>query len=659
MASSYGPYSSTPSVSATGSNNKQAFIQNAINFVGLKEADNSYREIFNRAGIYQDYYYAWCAAFVSACAKLAGISSIIPPNTWAYGIGDGIFQAGGKSIPGQASSWHCDVTPAVGDTVHFGSGGAVDANGFPTANGSGTVSHVGIVVAVDSANRKFTTIEGNSSDAVQQNTYSFGCSRIYYCARPNWAAVGGFSEPVILTPNGDASTDPMSSSTGYMLSNANSSPLNGITVYRDVRNGTPNDRHDMTIREIGYFSNDSKFVTEETPITISAINYTTLLGNLYDQFATYYPYGYNSNTDRLSGNIKVCVDFFIGKGLSPAAASGITACLYVLSGIGTNHNGGGICDWQGKYRYQMHNRLGRDWHLNLSGQLDFLWTDLTSNYDSMLQLLINMPVTDSGARQAANRFMVSYRYTDQPQDIDTEISRSTRAQNIAVEWFNHISITTIVPEGASVSTPESITIPIGGDHLATANMDLDYAGGVSDPLIEDTAILPSPQAGMVYSFAQCPYPQNGIDTNFTSYSYWADRFNRSSPQYKLAQIWKNQYNMSCNRGIAMITGYYLAAVTSTFGTVGDAIQVNLVDGQKILIIIADIKSPSDSNYCQWGHLQGGKVNVVEWEIVKVQDGHAVMSNSNTAGYPPDISDWRGVAVESIKHIGKKFDLRWG
>jgi recombinational DNA repair ATPase RecF len=61
----------------------------------------------------------------------------------------------------------------------------------------------------------------------------------------------------------------------------------------------------------------------------------------------------------------------------------------------------------------------------------------------------------------------------------------------------------------------------------------------------------------------------------------------------------------------------------------------------------------------------GKVNVIEWEIVKVSDtlraGRpvAVLADYNTAGYPPDISGWKGVPVSSIKHLGKKFDISWG
>lgn len=437
----------------------------------------------------------------------------------------------------------------------------------------------------------------------------------------------------------------------------------GLTVYRDVRNDHPNSRHDMTIREIGYFTENVGFTETESQITISAINYTTLLGNLYDQFATYYPYGYSANTDRLSGNIKICIDYFKERGLNPAVACGITACIFNLSGIGTLHDGGGICDWQGKYRQDMHTRVS-DWETNLSGQLDYLWEDLCINYSLMLKLFGNVPNTDNGARQAAYRFMVSYRYTDQPQDVDTELSRAEAAQVSAVTWFHKIVIIPLAPEGTSVTSPESVVIPIHTDAFNILNPNYD-PNDPNAPMIDDTTLLPSPLQDAVWSFSLCPYEQLGIDTNFTSYSYWCDRFGSQSSQYKLAQIWKNQYRMTCDRGIATIGGYYLAAVTETFGVVGDALCVTLENGEKINIIIADSKSSTDSNYCRWGHLQNGKVNVIEWEIVKVSDtlraGRpvAVLADYNTAGYPPDISGWKGVPVSSIKHLGKKFNISWG
>lgn len=668
----YGNFSSTPSMnsavnSSTSDVNKQAFIAQANAWEGLAEEpgnpnglSGSYRQIFNTAHIYETYDGPWCAAFVSACAKQAGISSIIPPNTWAWGIGQGIIDKGGKSIPGMASSWHCPVSPAPGDTVQFGSGGTVDSNGIPTQNNQNTVAHVGIVVSVDSANRKFTTIEGNSSDKVQRNTYSFDKSNIYYLARPNWEAVGGFSTPVVAQPHADGSATYVDANNIYVETSISSNPHYGITVYSDVRNGTPNDRHDMTIREIGYFSDRGTFTSNETDITISAINYTTMLGNLYDNFASYNPNGYRISTERLGGNVRVCVDYFGNKGLNPAASAGIAACIFVLSGIGTSNMGRGICGWEGKYGQDMRNRVPA-WDTNLSGQLDYLWNDLKINYGIMLDIISNVPPTSNGARQAANRFMVSYRYTEAVQTIDEEVSKSNKAQGIASEWFSKIIITPNVPEGSTYSSPTVVTIPTPG---TTNTITIDNISNVtnssySSPTVDYSNItLEAPGANVTWSFADCPYPQTGINTAFTSYSSWFNDWAPKSPQKKLANVWYNDWGRSCDRGIATINGCYLVAVAQTFGTIGTVLQVKLDNGKSFNALMADAKSTGDSNYTAWGHLVDGKVNVIEWEVVKVVGGVASTSGSRNAGYPPDLTGWAGANVVSITNLGKMYNFDW-
>lgn len=657
----YGNNSATPSASNSGSDrHKQAFVNQAIAWEGLSETpgdpngfSGSYRQIIDI--INPNYHSAWCAMFVSACAKQAGIQNIIPANSWAYGIGAGIIANGGKSIPGKASTWACDVTPAVGDTIQFGSGG-VDNNGNPTQNDSDHVYHVGMVIAVDHANRKFTSMEGNCNDKVCRNTYSFSHSSIYYLARPNWSAVGGFSEPVVSQPHADGSVTESIPGVGNAANMLASSNYDGITVYSDVRNGTPNDRHDMTMREIGYWSDNARFVTDETDITISAINYTTLLGNLYDMFAEYYPNGYTTDTSNLSGTVKILVDYFMSKSMSPAAACGITAGIYVLSHIDTGNHGGGICNWQGIYRKDMHQKV-EDWSTNLSGQLDYLWTDLSLNYDAMLQILNNFPVSDNGARLCANRFTVSYVYMDTPQDVDTELNQSTQAQNVAAGWFNQLRISATTPYGTSYSTPTAVTIPIFGTNTE-GNVVLDDTANLNTV---EPVVLQDPSAGVVYDLTQCAYPQTGINTAFTSYSSWYNDWNRQSPQYKLAHIWGNDWARSCDRGIATINGCYLVAVAPTYGSVGTMLQITLDNGATFKAIIADIKSPSDANYCPWGHLDGnGRVNIIEWEVVKVlADGTAATSGGRTAGYPPDLTGWAGANVRTIKNLGKLYDLRWG
>ena len=674
--------------------NKQAFINQALAWENLSEDPNnpngltgSYRFIFNSANIYTTYTGPWCAAFVSACAKQAGILNIVPANTWAYGIGKGIIEAGGKSIPGMASSWHCEVTPAVGDTVQVGSGD-VDDEGIPIQNDPSHVSHVGIIIGVDKPKKKFTTIEGNSSDKVNRRTYSFSYESIYYLARPNWEAVGGFSDPTISIPDRNyipSDSDSLTSSSaisvdGVDFSDVDEDDLIGLSVYSDVRNLNPNDRHDMTIREICYFSDEGAFTTSKSDVTISAINYTTLLGNLYDNFARYYPDGCDVDLKNLHSKPRTCIDYLINKGLNPAAACGITGAIYTRSHVNTGFypenqtKYGGLCGWGGSYFSDMKKWVGvNSWTTNYSAQLNYLWRDLELNYSIMLELLKNVPISVNGARQAANRFIVSYRYSDEPQDIDTELNNSTDAQYNAAWYFDRLIITACEPEGTTYSEPTVVTIPIAtGSAILTVNQadsvdgvsrsqdssDLDYSDEAAPAIINRGS-----HGSVTYSFTTCPYEQAGIDRNYMSYSYWANHFASGSNQRKLADIWKGL--MTCNRGIAQIYNHYLVAVGQHFGSVGDALEVELSDGTKFLAIIADAKNPDDNNdYAfgsPWGHVYkcNNKLNVIEWQAVDVVKNHAVFSESSALAEGQssiDIHGWEGKAVKTITNYGPKFVL---
>ena len=91
-----------------------------------------------------------------------------------------------------------------------------------------------------------------------------------------------------------------------------------------------------------------------------------------------------------------------------------------------------------------------------------------------------------------------------------------------------------------------------------------------------------------------------------------------------------------NRGIATINGRYLVAVSTTFGGVGDYIDIVLSNGEVIPCIIADAKSPNDSNYTPYGHrLGGGRLDGVEWESFGAKEDI-------------DITGWAAVGISYIQ-----------
>ena len=529
----------------------------------------------------------------------------------------------------------------------------------------------GLVVEAHSSETggKYGQTGDQTGGEISIDTYSFSRTWEYVIRYGQGSNASGVTE----TTSTHTYVDTSGSGT-VVLTNPGLSTSYGITVYNDVRNGTPNDRHDMTIREICYFSDKGTFVTGETDITISAINYTTLLGNLYDSFAQYYPNGYESDISHFKGNIYAVLDYFGNKGMNPAACAGMVACIFEWSGIGTNNKGRGICGWEGIYKRDMHQKV-EDWKTNLTGQLDYLWEDLTVNYATMLKLLNNVPVTDNGARQAGYRFWVSYRYTDQPQDVDTELSSTSAIQNRAADWFNDIVITPKSSEGTSYETPTSVTIPVstGTDYEMYSGLaDVDNtvippsgAFNVNGRYYENAGVGPvwSPplamQGGVGFSDVD-PNCAGGINTEFMRYSYWCNNFSHSSPQYKLGQKWIHEFDKACDRGIAMINGHYLVAMAQTFGTVGTTLKIELVNGTSFKVMIADAKSTGDSNYSSWGHIKNYGVNILEWQSVNTRNGYAVETSSNSGRNEVDVSgDWFHQQIRTITQTGQMFSFTWG
>lgn len=96
------------------------------------------------------------------------------------------------------------------------------------------------------------------------------------------------------------------------------------------------------------------------------------------------------------------------------------------------------------------------------------------------------------------------------------------------------------------------------------------------------------------------------------YSY--ERWNRSDWLYKQKELVDVAENNGVRRydadGFGMIGNRYVVAVTSTFGLVGDYIDIYCADGRIINAIIGDIKNQNDKGCNKWGH-NNGQV-VVEW-----------------------------------------------
>ena len=97
-----------------------------------------------------------------------------------------------------------------------------------------------------------------------------------------------------------------------------------------------------------------------------------------------------------------------------------------------------------------------------------------------------------------------------------------------------------------------------------------------------------------------------------SYMAWRTVTNTGSKQYRLREESGEHYD---SEGYARIGGRYVLAMTSTFGGIGDYVNVYMADGTVIEGVIGDEKSqvsvPWDRNPAnKWGHYNGQ--GVVEW-----------------------------------------------
>ena len=111
-------------------------------------------------------------------------------------------------------------------------------------------------------------------------------------------------------------------------------------------------------------------------------------------------------------------------------------------------------------------------------------------------------------------------------------------------------------------------------------------------------------------------------------------------QGKLAKAYKAAGSQA-DGNMATINGRYMVAVSPRFGKVGDNIDIQLANGKVIHAVIADVKGSDATS--SWGHVIGGGVDVVEWEINGTSQSQ-LSSNLKSKG-------WYGSKVTSITNTG--------
>ena len=578
-----------------GAPHLEKFLSAAKYFIGLKESGNNSftdkrgRELWNLWG-WNASGTAWCAIFVSACAQKAGIlNKVIAKNSYAIEVQRlTVNKYNGRWIDGPLLNGGKAVTPIPGDLITFGNS---------KYKGHSHALHIGIVEYV--SNGKVHTIEGNTGNACKRKSYSLKYSGINAYVRPDWSRVGD-DVSAYLAAAGEMTIGPL---------------------YQNR-----NDRHDMTMRQVGYMDSNYGLTNTKTSIAISVINYTTVLGDLYSMFAPAVVGEPQISTSKLTGNTKIAVDYLLKMGFSGSAACAIAGCMKTYSYITPTFskrlaNGKylqGLCGWDEAKIKILKDRLGYEWNINLTGQLEYFTYDLETNYKNLLILIksaaLNITSVESVVAKVMANYNLHYALSGYPDE----------AKKYATEIYNQLVIT---------------QAPVVGN---TSRLT-DQNGKVLSA--KSSVAIPS------------SVPQTGIIDDYTSYSAWYTRWNGKSPQKKLANIWKNQ-GCPSGKGIAMIGGYYCVAVRPKFGKCGDVIVVNIQGGTSFPCIICDEKGTDAKS--EWGHVKsGGKISVIEWERVKTKNGKVVTSGVGFADVDKmGFSSWYGKKVLSITNYGKYADVKW-
>ena len=541
------------------------------------------------------------AAFVVSCAKAVGglIDVVIPnnihPSEFAKkGIQDklGSFVSSARKnakvgdiilIRDKAKELAKNLfSTAVGSTIG-GVVGAAVANNVTDNMTKYSCDDVGIVIEVQDS--KVIVVMAESHDNIKKKEYSFSSNACYGFYRPDWSKVD--SNPSLVF--------------GY----------DSLGKFYD----TENTEEDATIREVGYLSSDNKPTLSKSNIRLSVVNYTTMMSAIMDDLLV--PMMYSSDNVILDGvenqNARIIIDSLIKKGLNAAAAVGICANIKQESGfnpaaVNGSSGAAGICQWLNSRYTAMVNMVGSNWRNNLSGQIDYLWYELTCTSESAVMTnLKSVANTEAGAREAAEWFV---RKFERCGNYDVEVPR--RQKNASELWGQIVIQTTSVSGGNANDIMN--TSPVKGTEV----------------------VVPS------------WVNQSGICASYTNYSYYYGRWGRTSVQKRLADKWGAQGKPS-NRNIATLDGYYLCATTLTFGTTGDIISIILENDTSINAIIADSKgidpSKNGESGNEYGHRLGnGKIDVIEWEVI----------GSTTSRYDVrdiDLTGWKGQKVVKIINGG--------
>ena len=532
-----------------------ASIKNFINAIMAHNGKSSDGLDWVKSKTYTTLTKGWSAAMICAAGIETNQSDIIPKNVFAYNeLGQTIVEdLGGEYFLGAKNNGL--QKPQVGDIF------AVYTGTSPTQY-SATILGVVIEVGSDS----IQTVEGDFGKTIRTQTRRL--LDVSWYVRPDWTRTAKL---------------PIYSYEDVTTSRTEAEPVVGPPQVDYFKDQTKND---ATLREVTYLTEGVKPSITSTGIKLSAINYSGLLGKVYDVMGlsnVQYPdednarsYNFNgsyfiSSSKDLQGSPQIIFEFLYNKNLSVSKVIGFMANIEAESSFRTNavnqsSGASGICQWIGDRKSSMIKYCGSDWKNNLTGQLEFLWSELQSSEQRTLTALLAVEGNNqSSAEQAAE---IVCRQYERPSNIESAVK--TR-RDIASKLWSQL--------GASY------TSTLTEQSIVTTNKGNSYVKG---SIIEVPTNIPNRQ----------------ITSKFSSYEDRSKTYSKDSVSYKLSEIWTTR-NKPSKYYVATIDGYFLVAVSSKFGSAGDVVSIVLDNGTYINAIIAENKG---SGY----YVDSLQSDILEW-----------------------------------------------
>ena len=236
-----------------------------------------------------------------------------------------------------------------------------------------------------------------------------------------------------------------------------------------------------------------------------------------------------------------------------------------------------------------------------------------SDGNTVIHNYYNTSSRNSGSRPSSGNY--SYSYSTSPSGTIVHTSTSATTSNSSVSLFP-----------SSGLTSKDFDVPSGGKY--------NYEG-IEKYLEKEKGITVEVPEGL---------------GNVHTYMGWQMITAKSSTQYKLREAAGMNFD---EEGFGKIGDRYVIACTTTFGNVGDFIDVYMEDGTVLKCVIGDIKSQGDPGCTKWGHNNGDCI--IEFVVDKdtwYNNGRGAHTNPGNAACHPE---WNQ-EIDKIVNKGNFFDL---